>query len=293
MDSFNLRVFIEVVDQGSLSAVARAFSMRVSGISMLISRLEAHYGVELIAREGRAVVPTTAGEILYEHAKETIEAEHRLEQEMDFAREIDRGWVRIGAIRRIADGFLPPILARFRESHPDVSVRVEVGTSDLLRNLLLTRRVEFACTVAQEDEALTNTPLYRERLLIVAEPHDLLAERQTVSVQEILRRPFVMAGRRSGLHRRALLEKALGRSGLIVTREVADQEALKEAVRQGLGCGLLPQTLVESDLRNGLLAEISVDGVSLVEEICLVRRSRGHLSPGAMAFGAEILDSQR
>src|SRR5437870_12791354 len=99
-----------------------------------------------------------------------------------------------------------------------------------------------------------------------------------------------MAGRRAGLHRRALLEKGLGRSGLIVTREVADQEALKEAVRGGLGCGLLPQTLVESDVRDGLPAEIPVDGVSLVEEICLVRRSRGHLSSGALAFCAEGLD---
>ena len=150
----------------------------------------------------------------------------------------------------------------------------------------------WGAPVAQEDDALTNTPLYRERLLIVTAPNDPLAARQAVSTQEILRQPFVMAGRRSGLHRRALLEKALGRSGLIVTREVADQEALKEAVRGGLGCGLLPQTLVESDVRDGLLAEIPVDGVSLVEEICLVRRSRGHFSSGAMAFCAEILDSR-
>src|SRR5437879_1086778 len=100
MDTFNLRAFIKVLDRGSLSIVAKELSMTVSGVSMLVKRLESLYGVQLVARQGRALVATTAGEILYEYAKETTEAERRLEQEMDFAREIDRGWVRIGAIRR-------------------------------------------------------------------------------------------------------------------------------------------------------------------------------------------------
>ena len=291
MDSFNLRVFVEVVDRGSVAATARACSMTVAGVSMLIGRLEGHYRVKLIAREGRTVVPTTAGQILHEHAKELMAAERRLEQDIDFAREIDRGWVRIGTIRRIASTFLPPILSRFKALHPDINVRVEIGTEDQIATLLQNRRVEFACLHALQGDELINTPLYVERLVIVTAPDNAPAETSTVSAQEILRRPFVMAGRRSGWRRRTMLEQALGRSRIIVTHEVDDQEALKAAVRDGVGWGLLPQTLAESDLRSGRLVEVCIDGISLAQEVCLIQRMGAYLTTGAKALIREIQDS--
>jgi DNA-binding transcriptional LysR family regulator len=260
---------------------------------MLIDRLERHYRVQLVARQGRGIVLTTAGEVLYEHARDMIEAEHRLERELDFAREIDHGWVRIG-VERSATHFLSPIVSRFKASHSDVLVRVETSSADVVRSLLRSRRVDFACMTPQDDDELTNTPLHRERIVIIAQASDPLACCPVVSRDETRRRPFVIADRTADIRRQVELEEALGctgREGLIVALEAAGEEAVKEAVRAGQGYGLMPQALVERELQQGLLREVTVEGVALVEEICLVRRKRSVLSAAASLLYTTILNA--
>jgi LysR family transcriptional regulator, transcriptional activator of the cysJI operon len=269
--------------------------MTVSGVSMLVDRLERQYRARLIARRGRAITLTTSGEVLCEYAREMIEAEHRLEHELDFAREIDRGWVRIGATRTIAEQFLAPIVAGFKERHPEMRVSIEAGSVDVVRTLLLNRRIDFACTVSQDHEELTNTLLHRERILIITEPNDELAQRSVVSRDDILRRPFVIADRNTDIRHRVELENALGctgRAGLLVALEVPDDDAIKQAVRRGLGCGFMPESIVEHELREGVLREIKVEGVSLTEDTCLVRRTQTVLSDAAASLLSAILSSK-
>lgn len=296
MDNFNLRVFVRILELKSMSAAADEASMTLSGVSMLVNRLERHYRVELVARRGKAIAPTPAGEALYQYAKEAIEAEQRLEDELRFAREGARGWVRIGAIRTVAKQFITPILAEFAACHPDVQVEIESSSVDVLRSLLLGRRLDFACLIGQDHDDLVSTPVHSERILLITEPDDPMAYRGVVAKEEILRRPFTVVDDNIGVRYRVQLENALGctaRSGLIVTGEVADDQQLKEAVRNGRGCGLIRETAVQREIQQGLLREIKVDGVVLTEDICLVRRGQGGLSAAAASLYSAILNSNR
>src|ERR1700678_4764715 len=68
-----LEVFVQVVDTGSFSAVARRQRIGQPAVSKAVVQLEEWLGVSLLMRSTRSVVPTEAGRVFYERAKRTIE----------------------------------------------------------------------------------------------------------------------------------------------------------------------------------------------------------------------------
>jgi DNA-binding transcriptional LysR family regulator len=292
MNTFNLRAFIEIVERGSLSAAARELSMTQPGVSMLLRRLERHYGVQLVERRHLAIETTSAGEALYKYARRVMSAERQLDRELEVARDRRRGRVRVGSTRAIGGHFLPPIISQFKTAYPKARVSMEIGTLDEVRQLVLEGRVDFAYTARQEHEDLVSTLVHRERMLLVAAAGDTLANR-IVSPSELMSGPFVTLDRNSGLRRR--LEKALGdlpATQLNVAVEVADADALKEAVQCGLGYALVPESLVARELRQGLICEIVVQGFAIAEDFCLVRRKQPAPTPTAAALYTSILNTQ-
>src|ERR1700735_4185992 len=68
-----LEIFVQVVDTGSFSAVARHQRIGQPAVSKAVVQLEEWLGVGLLLRSTRSVVPTEAGRIFYERAKRAIE----------------------------------------------------------------------------------------------------------------------------------------------------------------------------------------------------------------------------
>jgi LysR family transcriptional regulator, transcriptional activator of the cysJI operon len=263
--------------------------MTRAGISMLLHRLELQYHAQLVERRQGSILPTSAGVALYDYAKKVMQAEQHLEKDLVLARELAHGWVRIGASRTMAPHLLPPILSQFKASYPDVRVSVETGPMDVVGGMVVDGRVDFAYMMRWPQENLENVPVRRERVVIVAPSNDVPAHRRVLSREAFLRTPLVTL-RNSGL--RWVLERDLGDTvpaRVTVATEVGDVEALVEAVRCGLGYGVMFESPVERELREGRLCEITVDGFALSTDFCLVRRRQPPLTAVAEALYNAIL----
>jgi LysR family nitrogen assimilation transcriptional regulator len=292
MDTFNLRALVAVIDRRSVSAAAQQLSMSRAGVSMLLHRLEAYYRVKLVQRRAGGLAPTAAGLALYRYAIEVLRLEALLGQQLERERARTEGWVGLGALPSITRYLLPPILSVYRERHPEWQVTVETSGLAALSERVASGQLDFAVMGAPTGGGLCQTPIRRERVLIVAAPSDPLAAQGEVAPAELLRHPFVVAGRNSDLRRR--LEAALGnprRVRLQVALEVSDSEAKKEAVRQGVGYGLVSEWSVARELREGTLREVTVPGLTLSREICLVHSAERALSPAAAALFELIRES--
>ena len=68
MDLWRLKVFRAVVDQGSFSGAARYIHLSQPTVSSHVKDVEAHYGCRLLDRIEKKVIPTRAGELLYQYA---------------------------------------------------------------------------------------------------------------------------------------------------------------------------------------------------------------------------------
>jgi DNA-binding transcriptional LysR family regulator len=122
-----LQVLCEVVSLGSFSAAAEALSYTQSAVSQSIARLEAETGAPLVVRGRRGVTPTPAGAALVSHAERIFEQVRDAEADIAAAMGVRAGRLRVGSFPSGGATLMPPAVARFRRSHPDVVLTLEDG----------------------------------------------------------------------------------------------------------------------------------------------------------------------
>src|ERR1700722_14736587 len=127
-----LQVLCEVVSLGSFSAAAEALSYTQSAVSQSIARLEAETGAPLVVRGRRGIPPTPAGAALVSHAERIFEQVREAEADIAAVMGVRAGRLRVGSFPSGGATLMPPAVARFRRSHPDVVLTLEEGEPETI-----------------------------------------------------------------------------------------------------------------------------------------------------------------
>ena len=130
-----LRTFVEVARDGSLSAAARRLGLTQPTVGRHIDALEAALGLTLFTRSPRGLTPTPAALALEPHVEAMAAAAAALARTASGEAAADRGTVRLTASEIIGSEVLPPILAAFHAAHPGIAVELALSnrTADLAR----------------------------------------------------------------------------------------------------------------------------------------------------------------
>lgn len=140
----NLRFFVAVYEEGSISAAARKVNATQSGVSVQVRDLEDHLGVVLFDRISTGVSPTTAGDQIYRRAVRILREVGLLEEDVTAQSGDLTGEVRVGIMPTFARAILSPVLAQFSDDNPHVDVKVTEGYSALLTRMVLMGELDFA-----------------------------------------------------------------------------------------------------------------------------------------------------
>lgn len=122
-----LRTFIAVVELGGHSKAGAVLGRSQPAISLQIRRLEEMVRAPLLAQEGRAILPTPAGEALLSFAREMVRIND--EAVRYFHRSDVNGVLRIGLPTDYAVAFLQNTLTTFLHSHPGVDLEIHCDLS--------------------------------------------------------------------------------------------------------------------------------------------------------------------
>jgi len=142
-----LRVFVQIVEQGSIRAAARYLGMEQSGLTQQIKRLEASLGVNLLLRTSRGITLSSAGSELLTRARIILRECERVEQAFRHLHGDLSGSISVGASSEVFGLLLAPVLTEFRSQHPKVSVHISAGPSTMLLSALREGRLDFALTL--------------------------------------------------------------------------------------------------------------------------------------------------
>lgn len=161
-----LRTFVTVIETGSLSAAAPRVGRSQSAVSMQMQRLEQAVGKQLLIRNPRSVEPNLTGENFLNYARRLL----RLSDEAwaNVTRPEETGSVRLGVPDDYAAFLLPPVLSRFAEEHPLVTVELVCEQSTSLVKAIDEDRVNLAIVTRGATQPLE--VIRRERLIWVASP---------------------------------------------------------------------------------------------------------------------------
>ena len=278
-----LRAFCTAARLRSLSAAAEHLGLTQPAVSLQVRELEHELGAVLLERARAGVTLTPAGERLYAHAAPLVGAVDAVFDDLHAS--IDDAdaapQVRLGASGMCAAFLLPPYLARFRERHRAVALRLETVPVDEGLALLRDEAVDFVVASAVPDagEAVDYHALLASRLVLIVPLGHPLAARERVSVPEAGAWPAVVPP--AGSAGRAFGEALARRFGVDVDAvvEVGGWGVLKRYVEAGFGVSVVPRLCVSP---GDPLSVVELDAeLPAVGYGVYIRRDRALIAPAA------------
>ncbi len=289
-----LEVFVALVDQGSFTQAARHMGLSQSTVSGHIADLEKRLGVRLVGRERSGVTPTGAGEILLRPARDALRAERNARMAAAELTGLLRGTLALGGSTIPAVYLIPPLLKTFRQKHEGITVNLLTGDSTEVVEMVRAGDVDAAVTgFKPRARGLQVERVGGDELVLIAAPEQALVSNKPVDIADVLSQAIVLREEGSGT-RLAMLE-ALGMKhnerDLNVVCHVGSTEAVKAAVRAGLGISFVSNLAVEDELKAGTLAIVPVKGLSTRRDFWIVAREEDDISPAGRAFWDVALQS--
>jgi DNA-binding transcriptional LysR family regulator len=285
-----LEVFLSVARCGSVSRAARELAMSQSAASGSLGDLESQFDVQLFDRVGKRLVLSELGRAVRPAAEALAEQAGELESRL--ANQSGVGPVRVGATLSIGNYLTAPLLARFLERHPTARVTVEIANTAEIARKVQNFEIDLGLIEGElEDPDLELTSFREDELCVFCAPGHPFAKRRALRDQDLLAGDWIV--RESGSGTRQAFERSM--HGILpdlrIRFELQQTEAIKSAVKAGLGIGCVSRIALEEEFRFGTLIPCRVPGRDFRRHFYVVLRRDKHQSPAirewiALARGA-------
>jgi DNA-binding transcriptional LysR family regulator len=245
-DLSDLRLFLHVVEAGSITRGAERIHLAIAAASARIRNMEVALGTLLLHRERQGVQPTPAGRTLVHHARLLLQQAERMHGELAQYAEGIRGQVRLMSNTNALTEFLPEPLSDFLSSHPQVNIDLEERLSDEIVAAVADGTADIGIVAGTVGVAgLETLPFRTDRFVLVVAPSHPLAKLDHTPFAEVLDCDFVGLDRSSALQR-FLAEKAerIGRR-LKLRVQLRSFDAVCRLVECNVGIGVVPATTAE------------------------------------------------
>lgn len=284
-----LQVFDAVARQLSFSRAAAELHLTQPAVSMQVKLLEEQAGLPLFERIGKKVFLTEAGTELHQHSRVIAQQLRDADEALAARKGLSQGRLVITMVST-AKYFVPPLLARFLEQRPGVTLKLSANNREVVLRQLAGNEVDFAImgTPPQSMETVAEA-FARHPHVVIAAPGHPLAKKRRIPLARLAEETFLI--REPGSGTRGLLERLFAEHGLPlnVSMEMASNETIKQAVQAGMGISLLSLHTIGLELKTRRLAVLDVQGMPIVRDWHVVRLTAKRLSPVAQAFRAFLL----
>ena len=259
-DLSDLRLFLQIVEAGSITHGAERAHLALAAASTRIRNMEAALGTALLHRERQGVQPTPAGRTLVHHARILLQQAERMHGELAQYAEGIKGQVRLMSNTNALTEFLPEPLSDFLASHPQVSIDLEERLSDEIVAAVADGTADIGIVAGTVEVAgLQTLPFRIDRFVLVVAPTHPLATNERVAFAEVLGFDFVGLDRASALQR-FLAEKAerIGRR-LKLRVQLRSFDAVCRLVECNVGIGVVPATTAERQAKTMAIRRIELE----------------------------------
>ncbi|HTH59064.1 MAG TPA: LysR family transcriptional regulator [Paraburkholderia sp.] len=250
MDVNALTMLVEILDAGNLSEAARRLKMSRANVSYHLNQLEKSVGLQLVRRTTRRVEPTEIGLKLVEHGRAIQSALIAARESVSSLGQRLEGRVRLSVPSGYGQLAMADWLIAFKRDYPGIvlDVMFENRVEDLLRD-----EVDIAVRVMSEPpQNLVARDMGPMRYVACASAAYAAAQPMPASLDDLRTAPLITAaviGRQlriaaylGGERHEVLLEPTLISENFLF---------LRQAILAGLGVGVVPDYVVQDDIRRG------------------------------------------
>lgn len=275
-----LAVFAEVLKSGSTSQAAQKLALSQSAVSAALTDLEGQLGVQLFDRVGKRLVINEHGRLLYPRVVALLEQTVEIEQLFQKG----NGAIRVYASSTIGNYILPEVIARYRRDVPDLPLEIAVGNSLDAIAAVANFRVDIGLIEGPcRSLDLVAEPWLEDELVVFTAPDNPLL-RGSITLDRLASESWILRERGSGT--REVVDYLLlsHLPSFQLGMELGNSEAIKHAVRHGLGISCLSRRVIAGQLEAGKLVEVAIPLPRLVRKLYQIRHRQKHLSLALRRF---------
>ncbi len=248
----HLKLVREVSIAGSLTRAGAVLHLTQSALSHQLRDIEARLGTALFLRVGKRMMLTPSGEHLLRSADEVLGTLERTEDAIRRLGGAKRGVLRLTTECYTCYHWLPALLKRYRRSHPEVDVLIDVtATAQPLAHLLEGRLDVAIVSDPVRDRRIVARRLFDDELVVIVDPRHALAARPFARLEDLATETLLTYGPKedSWVYQRLLVTAGVTPP----VQQVQLTEAVIEMVKAGLGVSVLARWAVDPYVRAGAL----------------------------------------
>lgn len=281
MDIRQLRYFIAIVEEGTISLAANRLHISQPPLSQQLKAMEEELGSVLVYRRGKRLEITESGKALYKYALQVTQLMEEAKAEVKEVGNGDKGTLSLG-INTLSSVELPSWLHEFKARYPQVSYKIQQNESYQLCELVRDRSLELA---------IVRLPLELDDFSILhlqTEPFYMLTSEasieQEITLSHIAQYPLILPST-EGLGVYYTIQMAFSEQKLQpnIAAECSDISLLLRLVASGFGVAIVPETLVKQHLPTSVHA-FKIKDTPAVASTALIWLRDHHVSRTALNF---------
>ena len=243
MSLWDYMIFDKIVETGSMREAAESLHLTPAAVSHSLGKLEKRFGLSLLVRSRVGIEPTHYGRELLPHMRAALDADSKLLTEVSRIKGELHGSVRIGVFNSVCCAWMPAILQRMRQVHPDVVVKLVQDGYGALENGLLVGALDLAFVSIPTKNRISPMPLLRDRLLCITPPDFVPHNGSYITIEEIRDFELIIPGAGSDFDARVFMEA----NGLSVKTEhnIIEDSSIIALVESGMGVSIMPELVLQ------------------------------------------------
>lgn len=286
-------VFYYVAKYKNLTLAAGALHNSQPNVSRTIRLLEHDLGCQLLIRSNRGISLTPEGERLYSHVKVAMEQLQSAEEELKMLTGLHEGVVSVGASETALHLLLLPVLKKFRESHPQIRIRIQNHLTLQAIESVRQSLVDFAVVTSPasvSDPLKSSSLMHFQDILIGGNAFQSLSQ-APVSLHDIQHCPLVCLGEHTMIYH--FFDDLYRRNDLTLNPEfeAATTDQILPMVKNNLGIGFFPEKMAQEALASGEACRICLKEEIPRREIFLIENRERPLTVAADALKTLLIES--
>ncbi len=278
-----LLIFTKVCEYQSITKASEALFLTQPAVSIQLKKLQGQFDIPLTEVIGRQLYITDFGNEINKLAIKILDTATEMEVITDQHKGILTGNIKI-ASASTGKYVIPYFLTEFMQIYPQVNISIDVTNKRIVLDHMQKNLIDFAMiSVIPENMALECVPLINNEIFLVGSSHyPDLPERMTP--KELKKHTLIF--REEGSATKAQMQTFLNEKKINVSRsmQLTSNEAVKQAVRAGLGLSIMPLIGIQTEIKLKSLQIIPMNGLPIITQWNLTYSSGKKLSPACNAL---------
>lgn len=244
MDIRTLRYFVEVVRQQSFTRAAEKLYVTQPTISKMLKNLEDELSCTLLIRDGRKLLMTDTGQVVFERGLAILDEFRQLEAELSDINHLNKGVLRLGIPPMVGMLMAGPI-GLFRQRYPGVELKISEFGGLTVQQAVMNGELDLAMTAlpVEEESALTTLPLFSHPLCVLVPRSGEWLEQTSVSPTQLAAHPLLIYNEDFALSRQLMQLFARHDVKPRIAVRSGQWDFLAAMVQAGVGVAILPEPI--------------------------------------------------